>query len=518
MGASIAATAFITFALVAAYFLRPKFAEDPATRRGFLFWFAVTPFLYFIYPMLGGLIAAALLLAFLAPKSIDERAAYYLIALFAVPSGIRSDIPFPGINYLVVVDFPMIAGLVLLAPALVMRGRPNAARHAPLAGALILVFTALISAQEFRTENITNGLRGVLDSVLLYALPFMAIIRLAPSLDRFDKIFSAFLILAVIYACLAFASEATRWNFYTFLTERHGARAFADTRQDILRISVTVIPVLVGYVATLGFLAVEYFRARGRCGALLAWLYRALFVLTAVLTFSRGAWLAMAAGLMTYYFFTKFPRAIRPPAMILIAVFAVPAALTYVLEADLDRFDPYGTFEYRRDLLNTSIEHIRRYPLLGDPDYRESPDFAHLLQGQGIIDIVNHYLHIALEHGLLGLALYVGPFLIALAGLLGLGGRLRARKDAGLEQQRAVLIAGLIAYLVLIATVSGVSLVLHTGVIMAALSTAFLAAARKELAAPDARGGSAAMGFDRDGEGGSHRAILPASTTGDLFD
>lgn len=517
MGASIAATAFITFALVAAYFLRPKFAEDPAIRRGFLFWFAVTPLLYFIYPMLGGLIAAALLLAFLTPKSPDDRAAYYLIALFAVPSGMGAAIPFPGINYLVVIDFPMIAGLLILLPAVAMMGRPNAARHAPAAGALMLLFTVLISIQEFRTENLTNGLRGALESVILYALPFMAIIRLAPSLDRFDKIFSAFLMLAVIYACIAFATEATRWNFYTFLTERHGVLAFADTREGILRVSVTVIPVLVGFVATLGVLAVEYFRARRQCGALLAWLYRALFVLTAVITFSRGAWLAMAAGLMTYYFFTKFPRAIRPAAMILIAAFAVPAALTYILEADLDRFDPYGSFEYRRDLLNTSIAHVRQHPLFGDPHFLESEDFAHLLQGQGIIDIVNRYLQVALEHGLVGLALYVGPFFIALVGLLGLGRRLRARKDTGLEQQRAVLIAGLIAYLVLIATVSGVSLVLHSGVIIVALSTAFIAAARKELAAPDGRGASAATGFDRDREGESHRPILPDSTTGDLF-
>lgn len=479
MGASIAATAYIFTATLAAYFLRPRFADSPATLRAMIFWFAVTPFLYFIYPILGALFFAGILLIALAPKGAEDRLIFYLIALFAVPLEMQSAIPFPGINYLLAVDFPLIACLILLAPVLAGAKRPVAARHAPAPGVFILLMTALFSILLFRTENITNGLRGVIDYAFLYAIPFMAIIRMAPDLDRFDKVFAGLLTLNIIWACLAFVSEATDWNFYTLLIERHGLGILADVREGVLRVRNTVMPVLAGYVAVLGLLSIEYFRAQKRVGLLAAWFYRFLFTATAIFSFSRGAWLALGVAVVTYFFFTKFPRGLRPISIAIGVAFLLPAVTLYALQSDLNRLDPYGSFEYRQELLRTSIDYIGRYPLFGDANYRESGAFDHLYQGQGIIDIVNLYLGIALSRGLVGLGLFLGGFISVGIGLLRLGKIVRRANDTVLECQRAVLLGALSSYLALVATVSGVSLVLHLGIAILALSTAFLAAARK---------------------------------------
>lgn len=505
MGPTIAAAVFAAFAIASAYVLRPRLGDDAGVRRAFFFWFGATPLLFFIYPILGNLAAVAALLALLAPKSADDRLVYYLIALFAVPDGIRAQIPFPGINYLIVIDFAMIACLVLLAPAAATMRRPPAARYAPAAGILLLMLTILMSVLEFRTGTMTNGLRASVEFVLFLALPYMAIIRLAPSLERFDKIFSAFLAIALICSCAAIVSEATHWNYYTHLTERHGLSSFADVREKLLRVSVTTNPALVGVVAGFGLLTIECFRARRKIGRIAAMAYRALFATTALFSFSRGAWLATAIGVLVYYFFSKFPRGLRPIVLAFALVAAIPAT-SFLMRADLSRIDPFGTFEYRRELLNASMAQIRERPLFGDPHFLESGNFDDLVQGRGIVDVVNYYLQITLEHGIVGLTLFFGAFAAVLIGLLRLGAGIQRDNDVELERLRALMLAVIAVYLVMIGTMSGVSLIPQVGVAVLALGAAFVGAAR---AAGEGRAGGAGRGA---------AAPRPAEMMGDLGD
>lgn len=480
MGTIIAASLFTSIAIVAAWFIRPRFADSPATMRACLFWLISSPLLFLIYPLMGELLLCAILLIALTPKDMDARAAFYILALFAIPSPVQAPVPFPGINYLVVLNFPMIACFALLAPTLAFPRAPVAARYAPVTGVLVILLTLLVAAQEFRAENLTNGLRFALDDFILYALPFMAILRLSQERAATENVISAFLTLGLIMACLAFISEAVDWNFYTFITERHGMAALADFRQGILRVSATVIPILVGFVATLGLIAVDYYRDEKKGSMVMAWFYRAILAVAIIFTFARGAWLAAMVAWFTYFFFTKFPRGVRPIAIAVGLFVVLPAAIAFVLNADLGRYDPYGTFEYRRELLNASVVQFKQHPIFGEPHYRDSGNFEHLYQGQGIIDIVNHYVHILLKHGAVGFALYIGAFVSVILALLSLGKIVRRDDNKTLERQRAFLLAAIISYLAMIATVSGVSVIQETGVFLIAVATAFVAAARKE--------------------------------------
>lgn len=483
MGASIAAIFYVGVATAAAYLLRLRVADDRGSARALIFWVAIAPVVFALYSFAGVLAIAALLFLALSPRLREERAGYYLAALFAVPSGVETQAPFPGINYLVTLDFAKLAALALIVPAMLGGSRPEAARRAPAAGIYIALYVTLLSIQLFRTENITSGLRGSIDYFLLFGAPYLAIIRLSPGVERFDKVFSAFLALGLVTACVAIASEAIRWNFYTYPIVRHGIGVFADTRGGILRASATTIPILVGYASTLGLIAVGYFRGERKLGAMSAWFYRGLLLAAAYFTYARGAWLAAAVGFATYYLFTRFPRGLRPLALTAGVFIAAPTAIYIVLRSDLDRFDPFGTFEYRRDLLEASFVQLKQRPMFGDPHFMTSGNFDHLIQGQGIIDIVNYYLQIALEHGLVGLALYVAAFASVIVGLLRLGKEVRRHGDDAFERQRAAMLAALAAFLVMIATVSGISLVPHVGVALVALGAALLAAGRAKYAA-----------------------------------
>lgn len=488
MGPTIAATVYAAAAVVAAYFFQPRFVSNPAILRAALFWFASTPILFLISNLMAALIVCGVLLAVLTPSSLADRASYYVMTVAAVPLSVAAAVPFPGINYLMILDFAKIACVVLLLPVVILGKTPLARRYAPTIGALILILTALYCVLEFRSANLTSGLRASVDDILLYALPFMAILRLFSERAQFEKLFSAFIFLAVIFFFAALITQLASWNYYTFLIERHGLRAFADYREGILRVGVTVVPTLVGYVMTLGLISVEYFRSLKKGGALAAWIYRGMFLIAAILTYSRGAWLALAAGYATFLFFTKAPRSLRPAAIMLVVFVGAPIAAFLVMTADLSGIDEYGTFAYRRELLRASFVQISEHPFFGDPNFLESGNFDHLYTGMGLIDIVNSYLQIALGHGLVGLALYLSAFAVAIVGLLILGKRATEFGDARtLEHQRAVVLGAIAAYLAMAATISAVSMVGHYGVLVLAVATAFLAAARAELAAAPPR-------------------------------
>jgi O-antigen ligase len=65
------------------------------------------------------------------------------------------------------------------------------------------------------------------------------------------------------------------------------------------------------------------------------------------------------------------------------------------------------TVEYRDQLFDMALIVIKRNPLLGSSSYLETPEMISMTQGQGIIDIVNSYLGIALPYGITGLTLFV---------------------------------------------------------------------------------------------------------------
>jgi hypothetical protein len=63
---------------------------------------------------------------------------------------------------------------------------------------------------------------------------------------------------------------------------------------------------------------------------------------------------------------------------------------------------------YRQELLSQSLALIHQSPWFGVPNYMQS--LENLRQGEGIIDLVNTYLVIALNVGILGVALFLVPY------------------------------------------------------------------------------------------------------------
>jgi O-antigen ligase len=139
-----------------------------------------------------------------------------------------------------------------------------------------------------------------------------------------------------------------------------------------------------------------------------------------VAAFSRGPWIG--AVLIALAYSALKPRAISRlfKAGFLIAIVLGMLSLSPIGEELVNSLpfasgQPDANFIYRQRLLDRSLELIQEHPLFGDQLAIQKME--DLRQGQGIIDIVNTYVGVALFTGWIGLALFLGFILSAAAGV-----------------------------------------------------------------------------------------------------
>lgn len=136
--------------------------------------------------------------------------------------------------------------------------------------------------------------------------------------------------------------------------------------------------------------------------------------------------------------------------------------------------------DYRQNLATAAWERIQEYPFFGDPFFMSH--LEHLRQGQGIIDLVNVYLSVAMLFGLFGLALFVAPLLIALIKTWLLTRRL-SLINPQLSTLGAALTACITGTLFFMATSSFVDGVAKGFYLLAGLAAGFIHIAQADIAA-----------------------------------
>jgi O-antigen ligase len=117
-----------------------------------------------------------------------------------------------------------------------------------------------------------------------------------------------------------------------------------------------------------------------------------------------------------------------------------------------------GGLTYRELLFDVSIDVIKQNPFFGAPDVMLLPVMQQLKQGLGIIDIVNTYLGVALEAGLVGLSFFAGFFIAVAVALLRSMMNLPDGNDE-LHLLGRVLFSTLLGILVMLASASSISVI-----------------------------------------------------------
>lgn len=429
-------------------------------------WFAIVLVAFLAHNFWIYVAAAAVLLVWAAATEANRLALYYFV-LFAVPA-IDDEIPgFGLIRYLFAIDYYRLLALAVLLPAAVALHKSTETERFGrlLADKLLLGYVGLIFVLMLNANTLTNTLRhAVFYAFVDILLPYYVASRSVRTIARFRDVSMSFAVAAMVLSVIAAFEVSRHWLLYAALDDALGVYwpwgHYLERTAGVLRAQASLgQPIPLGYAVAV---AMGLYLYASRCVASVAlrWLGWAVLAAGLIAALSRGPWIGAAAMLAV---FLATGRAVWNLARLsLLALIGAPLLLlSPVGEKILDYLPFVGTVDeqnvvYRRRLLEIGIQVVLQNPLFGASNVIMSPEMQELRQGQGIIDIVNSYIGVALSSGLVGLSLFAGVFA---AAMIATWSGLRYAAAAGQQEPHLLgraLFAAMTGILVTIATVSSV--------------------------------------------------------------
>ncbi|MFB1634886.1 O-antigen ligase family protein [Pseudomonas sp. AP-1] len=461
----------ILFLACVVFVLARRPATDLIPERDFKrrrnLWFGLTLLAFFSHSFWLYALAGAVIMSLAGRRERNPMALFFML-LFLIPP---AAVPIPGfglINYLVDLTHVRLLTLCVLLPAawaLSKQGDTQPfGRSWPdkLLAASILLMCVL----SLRETTVTDTLRQALYLYVDMFLPYYVASRALKDLEDFKDALLAFVLASFLLSIIGVAEYARHWLLYNALTDAMGvpwSMSSYLSRGGSLRASATTGQAIVlGYVISVAIGLFLFVQAYVRkpihryLGALL--LAAGLFA-----PLSRGPWIG--AGVIVAAFIATGRGAVRRFILLgLAGVLCVPL-LTVIPggEKVLNLLPFIGNIEtenitYRQRLIDNSWIVIQRNPWFGSFDFRSTPEMQSMIQGQGIIDIVNTYVSLALRVGMVGLALFIAFFVVI---LMGIRRSMRAFPDKD-DKQRLLgraLLATLLGIMVIIFTVSSITVI-----------------------------------------------------------
>lgn len=424
-------------------------------------WFAITLFAFLSQDFWVFIVFSAAYLLYIT-KSEQNKFALYFTLLLAIPS-FSARIPM-----LFDISYKRLLALIILLPFFIsFKGSPGVPRFGrPLAEKLFLAFIVLNAFLLLRLFTFTDSLRYALYSFLEIFLPFYVASRAIKDFDQLKKVMIALVMACMVVGAIAIFEYTRSWLLYNSLQnalnvewDMGGYLGRADSLRAVASFDHSII---LGLVMAVG-LGFYLFLAQSITSSTLRLIGFGLLMGGLFASLSRGPWVGAAVLFLVFIAFGK--KIVRRLALVAIAViFALPILnmipggdkiidlIPFVGEVDKENI------EYREKLIDRSILIVQRNPFFGVADPRTEPEMADMVQGQGIVDIVNSYLGIALGSGLIGLSLFLGFFTLVLLGLIK---KMKSMPDKNSEEYLCgrSLLATMIAVLVIIFTVSGIGII-----------------------------------------------------------
>ncbi|HJW25276.1 MAG TPA: O-antigen ligase family protein [Rhodocyclaceae bacterium] len=458
-------------------------AEEDFRRRRNL-WLALTALVFLAQDFWLFMAGAAVLLLVLGRRDPNPPALFFFL-VFAVPA-LASEISGFGLaRQLFALSYPRLLALTVLLPAALALflnpGPESSASKWP--DRILAAYILLTLGLQLTVDTFTNTLRYGLYDGLDIVLPYYVASRALNSRKAFRDALMSFSVAAMVLAAIGVFEFAKSWLLYASLDNILGVGwAYGGylQRGDSLRaLASTGQPIALGFVMAVACGLFLYLRpavaSRG------AWrLGLALLMAGLLAPVSRGPWLGAAVGFVA--FVATGPRPLEDLSKLaFIGLLAAPLVLLSPIGDSLLEHLPFigaeasDTVAYRERLLEMSLGIIRDNPLFGSFDFLRY--LEDLRQGQGIIDIVNTYLGVALASGLVGLSLFVS-FFLSIA--LGIRRALLAGADDDLHLLGRVLLATLAGILVIIFTVSSITVIPIVYWSVAGLGLAYIRLAERQ--------------------------------------
>jgi O-Antigen ligase len=476
--------AAVVFHLAKPIALRFMSGEDFSRRR--LVWFVLTA-VAFVSPSFWLYVLVAAPILVWANRKDSNPIALYLLMLHVIPP-VGFIIPILGNNGLFSLDNYRLLAFCVLLPA-AMRYRKH--REEGVVGrlgamdVLLLAFGVLQVALYTPPDlhiTIPDSLSNVLRRAILFFLDiyllYFTVSRTCQSRRKLVDAAATFCLACAVMASIALFENMFHWLLYVEIESDWGVQLNSFTwlsRGSELRAQASAGHSLaLGYLLAVGFGFWLYLKSHVQGGirrvgvTLLLW--GGLFA-----AFSRGPWL----GAVTAYFafFAAGRRAVSRVVKGALVAFGI--ALLIVVSPIGDRIlavlpvmgnTADANIVYRQRLAERGWEIVLAHPFFGDQ--LPWPEMEDLRQGEGIIDIVNSYLGVALNYGFIGLFCFLSFILLGLTKVYART-RLLAQSDPDLALFGTGLIACIVATLEMIGSSSFILGCEKMFYVLAGLATAY---------------------------------------------
>lgn len=458
-------------------------AEDFDRRRNL--WFAVTLLAFLSHSFWLYIILCGALLLVASSKERNPGALYALL-IVAVP-GFEQMIPGMGlVEHIFVINHIRLLTLVILLPAAFRLSKGTEwPKEGPwrLCDRLLLTYLLFSFVHRVTFDSVTGALRFGFYIWLDIWLPYFVLTRSLRSESTLKECMAALVLAISITAVIAIFETTRYWLLYESL--RYALRLpevmpMYLTRGEggALRANVTSLnAIALGYTMMIALIFSLSFQ-KVLAARWQAYLLTGILVGGLIAALSRGPWVGAASGVFAAM--ALGPGGVKR-AIKLIVIGAVGFGLVLLTPYGSKFIDllPFigtvepGSVEYRQRLFEVSMIVFWESPFFGLPDYLLHPAMEEMRQGQGIIDIVNTYIGVALYSGLVGLCLFIAPFFLA-GFLVWRSLRKPGTRSESWQSLGRALLGALLGAAITIATVSSITVIPAFYWILLALCVTFV--------------------------------------------
>jgi len=395
-----------------------KFSSIETFRSRRNIWIILTV-LGLISPSIWIYLLIAFPLVYRAARLDPNPAALFILIYFAVPN---AQVSIPGLPFEI---FPIghhrILALAFLVHIFQVKLSLNSGAKKTFDGMflLLLAFVFLKFGLDTPYRSLTHNLREAILLLLDIVFAFLILSIFSNKKERILDCFSMWVLAAVLLSVvgifeyfngwLLFAGINARWgdeNVFAFLLRAGNLRSQASTGHS-LGLGLWLA------IAWPFFLVIQ--RDKERLSLKL--FFGALILMGLWSSGSRGPWLVTLISTLIY--FGMNPRGashgvqdISKILILIVAILISPVGnivIPYIpFVGTIDSFN----VDYRVRLFEVCVDIIKSNPFFGNPFALSKMES--LRQGQGIIDVVNGYLQIAVFHGLIALSIFVILLVVAL--------------------------------------------------------------------------------------------------------
>lgn len=432
------AVIYILTIMLSVSFVLHKVLKEPLIIQWAGIWIALTFIEFFVGNTAILLLSIMFACIYFSPPNPALRVAYFFALYPAVPDTITWLVPGPpGVNYLFFGTAPMFAQLGLFGPMLLLlidgKGPDRRKLFYSLTASPIerwawyyFLFSVILSI--VRMSSVSVAMRECF-SHFSWMFPFFVIARSIRNFDDFKMIMKGVLYGACVVACLGIFERMRNWNpFFSLPRSLHIEAGYLVPlmRGGYLRVQSSLTQAIVfGYYMAMA-IGVAWFCY---CNVHKSKIYLlgtvGIVALASAFSISKSSWLAGIVMIVGMLIFQIKKSNIRNFIILVLLIGGMAGYIELTTINKGETVDSGGavasdfdaSVNYRKRLVEAGLITIQDNILFGSPKALENPAMQSMRQGQGIIDLVNVYISIALFKGVVGLFLFVMLIFASIKGV-----------------------------------------------------------------------------------------------------